>query len=269
MTVYKALFTSASETRTASINAVDTATARATAETLRRDGESVRIYADIYTFNATEIYSGALTVVKRTTAKMISREGATLQFNLYNQARNPIIYTALVNPSECDPVIYTEYADVLEMCQVAATALIESATDGNPLDECYHRAYLALNTYLRSMKNINLSVTAQRELYIEDINGDIIAVNQSIGHIVADDGKLVDYTFERVDTDSARDIILDILSALKPTARLVLKYLARGYSERQVASAMRRAPSTIHEHVERIHAVARTMYPDGYKWLIY
>lgn len=195
------------------------------------------------------VQAGALTVVKRTTANMIVREGGEIQHRLYNECRKPTITDT----------------DVMDCISVAQLAIIESIMQGEPIDEQYHQAYLALNRYLRSTRNINLSATAMRTVYIEDIDGEIISVNKHINIILKNGERYTPQADEDENESELIHIIDEITSTLTPTQINVLSYLARGYSERQIADAMKRSKTTIHEHITFIRKKAVNLYPNGYK----
>lgn len=256
--LYTIINTHADGTQTThTITADNTKQAHEQAQATATAGDIVRTYPVTADTNgniiADGIQVGALTVVKRTTANMVTREGGKIQFKLYNECRRPIIIDH----------------DVLDCISVAQLALLEAIADGADIAEQYHSAYLALNKHLRANRQINLSATAQRTLYIEDIDGDIINVYGAINHIIKADER---YTPTAIDENTDpntltqySDIIHAITATLTPTQKTVLKYLARGYSERQTAQAMRRSQPTIHEHITFIRKKAKALYPNGYK----
>lgn len=219
--------------------------------------------AKIYTDTNSEygLREGALTVVKRTTANMISREGGSLQFTLYNECRSKTIN----NP------------DVLDMLSECQLTLLQSRRDGLSIDEQYAAAYKAINSYLHSTRQIHLSVTAMRTVYIEDIDGDIISVNGTINKIINKDDKIcyVDNMLECIDDVDSRarqieqlHIIDSIAAILTPTQKDVLRYMAQGMSVRQIMIVMgRKSPNAIQQHIRLIRRKAQTLYPDGYKHL--
>lgn len=220
-------------------------------------GDTIRVYAttqDEHGAPITDgIQAGALTVVKRTTANMITREGGELQYKLYNECRRP----------------HTDDPDTQDCISVATLALYEAIADGEPIDEQYHRAYLALNKYLRANKQINLSATAMRTIYIEDIHGDIINVYGEVNRILAPGERYTPIDNEDEDnpdtTAEQRRIIHTITATLTPTQIKVLSYMARGYSNHQIADAMHRDRKTIIEHIRKIQAKAQDLSPNGYK----
>lgn len=214
--------------------------------------DTIRTYATTTDENGniltSGVQAGALTIVKRTTANMIIREGGEVQHRLYNECRKPTI---------------TDH-DVIDCISVVQLAIIESIMNGEPIDEQYHNGYLALNRYLRSTRNINLSATAMRTVYIEDIDGDIISVNKHINIILKSGEKYTPQEIDENDNDLIH-IINSITSTLTPTQLNVLSYMARGYSERQIADTMKRSKTTIHEHISFIRKKAMKLYPNGYK----
>lgn len=255
---YVSIITNANNTTTTIYTtAPDIKTARKDSLPYTTEGATLRTYpltTDHKGILTTELTAGALMVVRRTTANMIAREGGSLQYQLYNECRRPL--------SEIDD------QNVLDCISVARLALIEGIEDGDPIDEQYHRSYLALNKYLRENKQINLSVTAQRTLYIEDINGDIINISSGINTIV----NLKDYAPTAINFEIDRDkltyyaeIIITISKTLTPTQRKVLIFLTKGYSERKIAEVMHRGKTTIHEHITIIRKKAADLFPNGYK----
>lgn len=215
-------------------------------------GDTVRVYPattdDRGNIIADGVQAGALMVVRRTTANMISREGGDLQYRLYNACRVP----------------GTDDPDVLDCLSVASLAIVEAISDGEPIAEQYHRAYLALNRHLRSSRQIDLSATAQRTLYIEDINGEIVNVTGEIGRILSP-GERYTPTEEGTPNTVQAAAIRAIVATLTPTQITVLRYLAKGWSERQICDTMHRSKTTIHQHITYIRRKAVALYPDGCK----
>lgn len=216
-------------------------------------GDTVRVYpatTDTHgNIIADGVQAGALMVVRRTTANMISREGGDLQYRLYNACRVP----------------GTDDPDVLDCLSVASLAIVEAISDGEPIAEQYRRAYLALNRHLRSSRQIDLSATAQRTLYIEDINGEIVNVTGEIGRILSPGERYTPTEDETTPLIAQIAAIRAIAATLTPTQITVLRYLAKGWSTRQIADRMGRHRKTIDEHITAIRRKAATLYPDGCK----
>lgn len=220
-------------------------------------GDTIRVYAttqDEHGAPITDgIQAGALTVVKRTTANMITREGGDLQYKLYNECRRT----------------HTDDPNIQDCISVATLALYEAIVDGDPIDKQYHRAYIALNKHLRANKQINLTATAMRTIYIEDIDGNIINVYGEVNRILAPSERYTPIDSEDTGdpntTAEQRRIIHTITATLTPTQIKVLSYIARGYSNHQIADAMHRDRKTIIEHIRKIQAKAQDLFPNGYK----
>ena len=201
------------------------------------------------------IQSASLMIVKRTTANMIQRESGDLHFILYRECRR-------------EPIIDERIHDCL---QVVNLALLQAISDGLTIDEQYHSGYIALNKWLRDNKHINLSATAQRTIYINDVNGDIVNITGNIGRILKQGERYTPIEYLNDDPETIEkqlDVINTIASALTPTQLTVLKHLANGKSERQIADDMHRGKTTIHEHITLIRKKANELYPDGYRHII-
>lgn len=248
---YTIIYTNTNTNRTTRCDAYapDLATVRkfAYSPLFCHDGESCRIYSDITTGDG--IQEASLQIVKRTTANMINREGGDIQYRLYNACR----------------VKHIDDPDIMDCMQVAALALCDAVADGVDVVDAYHSAYLSLNRHLHASRQIHLSVTAMRTVYIEDIDGDIINVNKDIARIVKKSDIITDTDMQDDPTDISKlsYIISDIMEGLTPPQKQVLEYLARGYSERQIANAMNRSKTTIHEHKLNITKKAKAKYPNG------
>lgn len=221
---------------------------------LHPDVDTVRVYPATTDSHGETIpdgvQAGALMVVRRTTVNMICREGGDLQYRLYNACRQPDI---------TDP-------DIMDCISVATLAILEAIGTGEPITEQYHAAYLALNRHLYASRQIRLSATAQRTIYIGD-NDDIINVTAGINRLLAPGDRYIPIADDDGDAPSVAQIaaIKAIAATLTPTQLTVLRYLAKGYSTRQIADAMGRRHSTVDEHIARIRDKAYTLYPGGYQ----
>ena len=234
--------------RTETITADNIRQAREIANGQKQAGEIVKTYNTLTDNNEFALQEAALEIVKRTTANMIQREGGDIQFKLYNQCR-------IKNITD---------ADVLDCISVATLALLENS-NGDIVDT-YKQAYKALNKYLRDNKQINLSVTAQRTVYIEDIKGDIINVNQDIAKIIKDSDYYIpqaDGEIDYIKLKNLRQILVDIMKDFTPLQKQVIKLLAHGNSIRQIADKMHRHPSTIHQHKIEAQKKALIKHPNG------
>lgn len=209
-----------------------------------KKGDILRVYATTATSTGEilidGVQAGALTVVKRTTANMISREGGSLQYRLYNECRRSKI---------TDP-------DVLDCISVTQLAIIEAIANGENIADQYHYAYLALNKHLRDSRQINLSVTAQRTVYIEDVDGEIISVNSKIARILSAEEKYTHLDDQLMDHDTADRLGAALTGAamtLTPRQIQIVKYVAMGYSKDQIAKKFNyKNDSTVADHLSLI-----------------
>ena len=209
----------------------------------KQTDEIARVYCTLE--NADSIQQAALQIVKRTTANMISKGGGDIQYRLYNGCR----------------VAHIDDPDVLDCISVTTLALIEN--NNGDIDNTYRQAYLALNRHLYASRQIYLSVTAMRTIYIEDIDGDIVNVTKGINTIIKQGQGIYISDDTDDDTDELTDVIIDIVKDFTPTQKRILKYLAQGYSISQVADKMNRHRKTIYEHRDAIQRKALAKFPQG------
>lgn len=233
---YKTIYTnktSKEDTRTIMLTADNIRQARETANNADnlQPGEYCKVYCVLDTPEA--ITEAATEIVKRTTANMISREGGEIQYRLYNAIRTP-------HPT--DP-------DIMDCLGVVNLALWENKDEET--ETAYKIAYKALNAHLYNSRQIRLSVTAMRTIYIEDIDGDIINVDDNINCILAPHEKYIPNNHNVV-TRPEKRLLQNIIPLLTPMQLTVLKYLACGYSQRQTAKKLGRNYTTINEHVKLI-----------------
>lgn len=236
------------------IDANDMKTAHVIADTNKPHESTVRVY------NATTdeqggiltpgVVAGALTVVKRTTANAIKREGNPLQYKLYSQVR-------IAHPEQ--------FPDVGDMIGEAIVALLDSIHKGDTIEEQYHNAYKKLNNYLYSMRAIRID-ERPAHIYFEDIDGEIVNVNQGINKIISRNERYIPEPDNDNDTRiKQRKIIKAVLATLTPTQITVLALIAKGYTQRQVAEKLNRSVSTINGHLKLIRKKAFALYPNGNK----
>lgn len=230
------------------INAENIQQARGTANIPENMPENC--YCKVYVILDTPqaITEASTEIVKRTTANMISREGGEIQYRLYNAIRTP---------HSTDP-------DMMDCLQVVNLALWEYRHEQT--EDAYLQAYKALNKHLYDSRQIRLSVTAMRTMYIEDIDGDIISVNKGINAIIKASDPLPtieDENDTQKQLDTITTLLIDILQDYTPIQKRVIKLVADGYSERQIADKMNRKKTTIHEHKQAAQKKALKKYPNG------
>ena len=194
----------------------------------------------------TAFTEAALQIVRRATKYMIDNYYTDLSYRLYNGCRVQTIVDS----------------DVLDCIQVVSLSLWENRKEET---ETAHRiAYNSLYRYLRSEKSID---NKDKNLYIEDIDGDIINVSKNINTIVKECDNLpliTDSIEEKEKAEKLQAIIVDILQDCTPTQKRVIKLIAQALSERQVADVMNRAQPTIHQHKIYVEKKARAKYPNGF-----
>lgn len=211
-------------------------------------GEHCKVYCDTTTSDG--LQEAALQIVKRSTASMIYREGGEIQYRLYNGCR----------------VRHIDDTDVQDCLQVVALSLIESNANNIDVATAYLTAYRQLYNYLYSCRAVKETKQSMRTVYLEDIDGDIINVSKGINTIIKASETLPTIADEDSENiDAITDIVIDILKDFTPVQKRVIKLLANGLSERQVADKMNRAKTTIREHKTTVQKKAMQKYPNGMK----
>lgn len=248
--LYQAIFTVSK--KSIYINTTSVSTAHAMAARHRENDEKVKVYPLLIDENGLRcegLDEGSRIVVRRTTANAVRREGSNFQWMLYREAR----LAAIDDP------------DVKDLISVSRLALLESALDGRSICDCYAFAYREVNRYLRSISGINLSVTARRTVYLEDVEGDIIAVNNEIARILREDEKYTPNATDFVDEVERREKIAAvkaITAHLTPIQVSICGFLAKGLTLRAIAAELGCTAPTIQVHINKIRKVGLKLYPD-------
>lgn len=140
--------------------------------------------------------------------------------------------------------------DAYDVVATAAYGAYEALAAGETVEEMIFKALReAVNKYVYSIGNKRGGYHIS---YMEDINGDIVNVNNEI-----------DALFKDTDTDTeTRKAIKDILNALTPKQKTVLKYKVKGYSQRQIAQKMNKTQRSVLKYLRTIRKEASEMYPD-------
>lgn len=169
------------------------------------------------------LQSAVLTVVKRTTAKMISNESTPDQHRLYKAAK-------------CKPVTDP---DVLDMISEATIALWEAIQEGKDIVEQHKAAYKAVNKYLYHERRIDTAKTAARHVYIESITGDIVNVNKEAAKIlnVGEPYNPIPVLCENPTVQAEKaTVIRNIIKGISDEQIAVLKKTTDGVTPRQIAA---------------------------------
>lgn len=207
-------------------------------------------------YNANALQQAALTIVKRTTANMVTKQGGCLQYELYNACRVPNI----------------DNTDIDDMLSVAQLALCEAVAEGKDTPEQYAYAYQKLNDYLYSVGKVKTTSQRARTQNLESMGYEIaVDIDGNINRVlsIADDNYYynVDNTDDII-TDNIITALQSIFDILSPTQQKVYKYLANGMSMSQIADKMGRTKATTQTQIARIRIKATTLYPDGIKSII-
>ncbi len=218
------------------------------------DVEKINVYRIIVDNNnqidVDALQDASLTIVKRTTANMVNKQATTLSHTLYNACRQQTVINT----------------DILDMISVVQLSIIESIDKQYDIVSIYKQAYSDLNAYLYSVQQIKIEKAGMRTIYIEDVNGDIVSVNDKIAQIINHNDTY--YYVDDSDSDIinlSHDIISNIMQHLTATQKTVLKHMTYNLSVRQIAEKMGRHSSTIQEHISKIRKIAKELYPQGYK----
>lgn len=207
-------------------------------------------------YNADALQQAALTIVKRTTANMVSNQGGRLQYELYNACRVPNI----------------DNTDIDDMLSVAQLALCEAVADGKDTPQQYAFAYQQLQKYLYSVKAVDTKAQSKRCINLESLGFDIaVDIDGNINRVlsIADDNYY--YSADATDdiiTSDIVDALQSIFEILTPRQQKVYKYLACGMSETQIGDIMGVSHQAIHKHIVLIRTKATTLYPNGINSII-
>lgn len=138
--------------------------------------------------------------------------------------------------------------DAQDYFSIACAALAEHA--GLPIDETYHAAYLAVNAHIRSLRT-----AAARELsieYVRDGGGELIEYGQAIAAIINGGDKWTPAASGRLTRQESAYYARALRGALADCTqaqRQIIRLLAAGYSQAQIAARTGRQPATVCRNV--------------------
>lgn len=195
-------------------------------------------------------------VVKKVCLKYAPNNTQTMQ--LYNDSRHP----------------NTQNADIKDLRQVAIYSMLEQLHQQKDIDplqidytQVFKNAFSGVNKYLYHLRGINLSCRPF-DYSIEQLqenNIDILVnIRKGINELVKDSNITNINEYEQDDTNeqeqnTKKQLVLKILEQLTPTQKQIAKLLAFGLSQRQIASKLKRQPSTINEHIQIIRKKANNI----------
>lgn len=155
----------------------------------------------------------------------------------------------------------TQNQDIQDLKSECIYSILQQLTD-NEQDTSIiiKNAFRQVNNYLYSLRSIQIS-TRPMQYSIEELteNGvQLVNIHNGICALVKND----EY-FDNVDTDTDNEkrlqdqkLIKQILAHLTPLQKQIAKMLALGNSQRQIATKLNRAVSTINEHINNIRKIA-------------
>lgn len=189
----------------------------------------------------------AYVVVKKVCSKYATNNSQTMQ--LYQASRNP----------------FSKQQDIQDLRQVAVLSLYQDLTQNIILDytKIFKNSFSNVNKYLYHLRGVKLSCRPF-DFSIEQLqanNKDIVFnVSKSINQIINNNEYYTDTdNTDPTNTDKKRQLINAIMLALTPTQKTIVKYLSKGYSQRQIASKLNRGVSTINEHIKNIRKVSENI----------
>lgn len=193
--------------------------------------------------NTEHLNTIAYIIVKKTmfTYSKTSSQGRYL----YTQARHKNTTNQDIQDlkSEC---IYSILQQILQDGEQDANIIIKNA-------------FRQVNNYLYTLRSIQIS-TKSYQYSIEELteNGiQLVNIHNGICALVKND----EYIDVDLDTDNEKrqqqqKLIKQILVYLTPLQKQITKMLALGNSQRQIATKLNRAVSTINEHINNIRKIA-------------
>lgn len=139
----------------------------------------------------------------------------------------------------------TSNGDAMDVLQVAYLSLLENMDD---IENNFKLACKAIHKYIYSLNAVH---GKYKTLYINDYensNGDIVNVNNEISHLI--NGLVM------------QDQITNITTLLSKTQNTILKYIAYGYTNIQIAKKLNCTKQNISNNISKIKAKIESLYPE-------
>ena len=154
----------------------------------------------------------------------------------------------------------TQNQDIQDLKSECIFAILQALKDNdNDTTNIIKQAFRQVNNYLYSMRSIQIS-TRPYQYSIEELteNGiQLVEVRKGICQLVKDtDNYIFDNDTENEKRIQDRKLIQQILAHLTPLQKQIAKMLALGNSQRQIATKLNRAVSTINQHIDNIRKIA-------------
>ena len=220
--------------------------------TEKTDGSIVRIYADTADADGYGIMRGALSVARRCADR--TNAGTDTQKRILDD-----LNTANGKASNSGSAVYLFSllgkmgADAQDYHAKAYEAIIQSMARGESIDEQYHSAFTAVNTHI--MKSRKASKAECSTEYIQDCNGDIISLGTFTARLLNADDRYTPTESNDLTAEEAEHlgrVLSECYSRMTATQKQIVRYLAKGYSQKRIAEKMGRERVTIQGHVDVI-----------------
>lgn len=245
---YVAIVTTTDTDERMNIDAIDARQAHDVAAKAYPTAETVRVYPA--TDTDAGIVRGAIMVIRRTAVNGVLRTGGTpTQAKL---ERETAALNARVRGVDDAARLFSmlpNYShDMQDMLSDAMTAL--TCTVGATLEEKYAAAYREVNKAIHEQ-----AAASEYEISTEfllDGNGDLVSLNAAIAAIIHGTDKWTPTDGGTMDAETAARLGAALSAALRtvnPTQRKIAEYLARGYSQRRIATETRRDVRTVSRNI--------------------
>ncbi len=217
-------------------------------------GATIRVYPD--TTTAAGLARGAVQVAGRTAKNAVQHGGTDTQWKIWQEMRCIVARIDGAEEAERIMEVMADYsADTQDFVMQAMQGLVEAREGGQPIDAQYHAAYLSPNRLVHSQKAASASEVSIE--YIRDGGGDLVAYTTAIARIISGSSKWTPTDGEGMDAATAARLgkaLHEAIATLQPVQRDIIKLLAAGYSQRQVAAKLERGLSTVARHIALIRA---------------
>ena len=247
------------------VNAPDAKTAHATAEKAlaKLFPDSIRVYPD--TATAAGLARGALMVARRTAVNATRRGGNETQFRIEREFAAANARCVGAETAERILSVIADYShDTQEFFGYAMQGLLDGVAAGLSIDEQYHGAFLTLNRYIQSTRAASEYETSTE--FIIDGGGDIVAYRSAVACIIRGGDKWTPAPGGDMDRETAARLgaaLSGAMRVLSPTQRDIVRDMAAGYSQRQIAARRGRSLSTVAQHIANIRVKVAAYIADN------
>lgn len=223
--------------------------------------ESVAAYPAIFRADngrptAAGIARAAFFVAKHTAHNGVKRSGSESQWKLDNEFCSASVRIANGKAERIETVVSSLSQDAQEYYSHAKEGVCLAVARGLDTQETYHAAFLHLNAYVHSLRGA--AVNEHSLEWIHDGNGELVTYYGAVARILKGGERWTPCEGGELTTAQAAEIGAAIRGAcaavLNPTQRDIVKRLAKGYSQRQIAEQTGRNLRTIEGNCAAIRA---------------